>query len=343
MSFKKFWRKIKKSEGKRNSRRRGADAAMDRSDEPNNTDEMSIESDDTLDDDELENSESLAFELEYLERDAFPEFDDVSVQPEDSEEGCDGDDKKKDLNYQMLAKKYETKECQDVAVFLALADRMSISSLLHVLQGHIRSSDMDIRPYAEIAKQQQQQQQQQESRYSLTIKQGSFAKPRPKKCRFAEVTDGQVRANIREVECLKAMKGLWWRASEMRTIQEELVETVQFFRKYRHDYTESVEVIAQKADKLPEEVVERHLKNLTKDNYTRGLESHIVKLLSENRKRTVRAVLSEQVGCRDDGSETRAHRLREQSLLNSGLSTGFAERMGRCDQIVALKASLSSW
>jgi len=328
MPFKKFWRKIKKSE----SKSRDVDV-IDQSNEPNNTDSMSIESNDTLD--ATENPSGIAFELEYLERDAFPEFNDVPEMPMDSEEGHE-DGKQNDLNYQMLAKKYEAKGNQDVAVFLALVDRMSISSLLHVLQGHIRSNNMDIQQYAEIAKQQ-------ESRNSLMKKQATFAIPRPKKCRFAEVTDGQVRANIKEVECLKTMKSLWWKASEMRTITLELVETVQFFRRYRYDYIESVEVIAQKADKLPAEVVEKHLKNLTKDNYTRGLEAHIVKLLSENRKTTVRAVMAKQIECKDDEYDVRANQLREQSLLNSRLSTRFAEKMGQCDEIIALEASLSSW
>eukprot|EP00980_Cylindrotheca_fusiformis_P019365 scaffold6649_cov65-Cylindrotheca_fusiformis.AAC.2 len=168
-------------------------------------------------------------------------------------------------------------------------------------------------------------------------------KKKLKQFRWAEITHGQVRATVHEVECLKPMRNLWWEAAEMRQIQMELVETVQFFRRYRHDYIESVEVIAQKSDKLPEEVVETHLKNLTKDNYTRGLEAHIVRLLSANRKRTVTAVIEEQIECATDGYEIRSHCLREQSLAYSKLSRTFAEKMGQCDEIIALKANLSSW
>lgn len=220
---------------------------------------------------------------------------------------------------------------------MALADRMSMSSLLHILQGHVRTSNMDIQQYAEIAKKQQ-------SLEKMNGSSNSFAKPRPKKTRFAEVTDRQIREAVQEVECLKSMKGLWWKATEMKSIQEELVETVQYFCRYRHDYIESVEVIAQKSDKLPEEVVEKHLKNLTKDNYTRGLEAHIVRLLSENRKTTVRAVMTAQkLNDAKKGEDDVLKLLRKQSLANSKLSTRFAEKMGQCDEIIALKASLSSW
>ncbi|CAJ1932858.1 unnamed protein product [Cylindrotheca closterium] len=334
MVFKKFWKKIKRSRSKQNlfeQEQREANA--------NTADGIHSDDDVTLTTNDRENSGNIVFELDYLEKDALPEFDDI---PEDdySTDSEDEAEKKDDLEYQMLAQKYSTKEDQDVAVFIAVADRMTMSSMLHILQGHVRSCNMDVQKFAELAKTQD---------HGLTsqLKSNavSFAKPRPKKCRFAEVTDGQVRANVKEVECLKTMKGLWWKPTEMRTIQEELVETVLFFRRYRHDYIESVEVIAQKSDVLPEEVVEKHLKNLTKDNYTRGLEAHIVKLLSQNRKTTVHAVMKKQKKLTKESKndpET-LNLLREQSLESSQLSTRFAEKMGQCDEIIALKASLSAW
>lgn len=327
MVFKKFWKKIKRSRSQQNLADLQGDGIHDSDDDV------------TLNENHRENSGSIVFELEYLELDALPDFDDVPDEEFSTDTpGEEPEEKKSELEYQMLAKKYDSKEDQDVAVFFALAERMSMSSLLHVLQGHVRSNNMDIQQYAEIAKAE-------DSGLRSKLKsEASFAKPRPKKARFAEVTKGEIRSNVKEVECLKTMKSLWWKASEMRSIQEELVETVHFFRRYRHDYIESVEVIAQKSDKLPEEVVEKHLKNLTRDNYTRGLEAHIVKLLSQNRKTTVHAVMQEQkVHAKDKDVDQKIEILRRQSLQNSKLSTRFAEKMGQCDEIIALKASLSSW
>lgn len=342
MVFKKFWRKIKRSRSQQNL------IDLQNNAEPGGSREGGgVICENASEDDDValngnhnrEDSGSIVFELEYLEKDAMPEFDDI---PEDdfSSDSEDDEERKDDLEYQMLAKKYDTKEDQDVAVFIAVADRMSMASILHILQGHVRSCNWDIGQYADLAKKQDDG-----PRRSRQLKaEVSFAKPRPKKTRFAEVTDGQVRSNVKEVECLKTMKALWWKPTEMRTIQEELVETVLFFRRYRHDYIESVEVIAQKSDVLPEEVVEKHLKNLTKDNYTRGLEAHIVKLLSQNRKTTVQAVMQQQKKLKDEKSpEEVVQILREQSLENSKLSTRFAEKMGQCDEIIALKASLSAW
>lgn len=341
-AFKKFWVKLKRSRSKSNLTE-GLEKDDKHASAPassSNLHERVVKTDSSDDDTSLITSDarkemstgSFGFNIEHLEKDDFPEFDDVPEEDYDSE-SLDEEEKKNDLGYQMMAQKYETKEDQDVAVFLALADRMSISSLLHILQNHVRENNIDVQKYAEMAKQQ-----------PPTKPEENKPLPRPKKTRFAEVSEGKVRATVMEVENLKTMKGLWWKPAEMRSIQEELVETVQFFRRYRHDYIESVEVIAQKSDKLPEEVVEKHLKNLTKDNYTRGLEAHIVRLLSENRKTTVRAVMQQQKAHKDDSDEEEKLKiLRRESLANSKLSTRFAEKMGQCDEIIALKASLSAW
>jgi hypothetical protein len=312
MVFRRLWKKIRK--------------------EPKDeSDARSVESGSTA------RSASIAFEPEALAKTEFPAFDHVP-DGENSEDDSDSDDleksRKSELTYEMLAAKYETKEDQDVAVFLALADRMSMSSLLHILQGHVRSENLDIHQYSDIANLEKSKRERRPSQQ---------AAPKPKMFRWAEVTDGKVRVAVHEVECLKAMKNLWWKASEMRTIQMELVETVQFFRRYRHDYIESVEVIAQRSDKLPEQIVETHMKNLTKDTYTRGLEAHIVKLLSANRKKTVNAVMEEQHECAADEYDIKSRCLREQSLAYSKLSRTFAQKMGQCDEIIALKANLSAW
>lgn len=312
MVFRRLWKKIKREKDDQDGRSVGSDTANSR-------------------------SPSIAYEMDALAKTEFPDFDhvpDTELSEDDSELDEVEKGRRSDLNYQMLAERYTSKEDQDVAVFLALADRMSMSSLLHLLQGHVRAENLDIHLYADIAK---------IEKAKLARRLSQTIAPKQKQFRWAEVTDGKVRETVYEIECLKKMKSLWWAAIEMRNIQMELVETVQFFRRYRHDYIESVEVIAQKSDKLPEEIVESHLKNLTKDNYTRGLEAHIVKLLSANRKKTVTAVMEEQFECANDDYDIKSHCLREQSLAYSKLSRTFAEKMGQCDEIIALKANLSSW
>lgn len=288
---------------------------------------------------------SSEFELgvDYLKKTHFPDFDSVPETELSSQEASDDDSDydvdecvRSELSYTDKLAKYKTKEDQDVAVFLALADRMSMESLLHLLQGHVRAENLDVAQYADIAKLEG-------SRRKASQIHQKLITPKAKHFRWAEVTNGRVRETVKEVENLKSMKSLWWKPTEMRNIQQELVETVQFFRRYRHDYIESVEVVAQKSAQLPEHVVEGHMKNLTKDCYTRGLEAHIVKLLSENRKKTVKAVLEEQSECTKDDYEVKSHCLREQSLAYSKLSTTFASKMGKCDEIIALKANLSSW
>lgn len=279
-------------------------------------------------------SSKLQFEMDDLVRTHFPDFEHVP-EGEVSDDSSDfGHEHSEDeFSFEEQAEKYKTKEDQDVAVFLALADRMSMSSLLHLLQGHVRAANLNIDLYADIAR----------AESARKMKQASIGSPKKKSFRWAEITNGEVRATVKEVESFKMLKNLWWRPTEMRNIQYELVETVQFFRRYRHDYIESVEIIAQKSPDLPEHIVEKHMKNLTKDCYTRGLEAHIVKLLSANRKRTVHAVMEEQGECSDDGYEVKATCLREQSLAYSKLSTTFAEKMGQCDEIIALKANLAAW
>jgi hypothetical protein len=231
--------------------------------------------------------------------------------------------------------KYSTKEDEDVAVFLSLANRMSLKSLLHLLQGLARSQDLSteyLTKYSALAD---------SDETTTTTKQAKSSVK--KQFRFAEVSDRQVRVVVHEVESWKHIKELWMGPEEAQAIRTDLIETVQFFSKHRPMYTHSVEIVAKATE--TESVVENHMRQLTEDSFARGLEAHIVKLLSGNRKNTVRAVLQEQSECQlsKDNYEMTSHCLREQSLAYSQLSTGFAEKMGRCDQIIALKASMSRW
>jgi hypothetical protein len=235
---------------------------------------------------------------------------------------------------QQREEKYRTKEDQDVAVFLSLAQRMSLKSLLHLLEGQARAQSLSpeyLAKYSALA----------ESESMRTKVQKPLAKH---KCfRFAEVMDHQVRGVVHEVESWKDITELWWHPEEMQAIRSDLIQTVQFFRKHRPLYTKAMEIVVKATE--PESVVEDHMRILTQDSYARGLESHIVSLFSGNRKDTVRAVLQEQSERLSSGDdyEMTSHCLREQSLAYSQLSAGFAGKMAQCDHIDALKALMSRW
>jgi len=241
---------------------------------------------------------------------------------------------------------YRTKEDEDVAVFLDLAERMSLKSLLHLLQGSARAQNLPpecLHQYDTIAKVQN------DSILKKNQEAGVTEKPLalPKKFRWAEVSHNEVRTVVHEIESIKRFKNLWWKHEEMTSIRLDVAIAVRHFRKHRPEYINSVQVVAKEVPQSPEAeaVVEQHMKRLTEDSYARGLESHIVKLLSDNRSAVVNAVLEEQDECRAscDDFETTMHCLREQSLAYSQLSTRFAVKMGQCDQIDALKASMSRW
>jgi hypothetical protein len=261
------------------------------------------------------------------------ELTDVSVSDDDDDESA----------VQRQDEKYRTKEDQDVAVFLSLAKRMSLKSVLHLLQAQAMAQNL---PQESFAKYPALADDSNLTTTTTKRTESSFKKPlakRQKQFRFAEVRDHQVRVVVHEVESWKDMKELWLRPEEAQAIRADLIQTVQFFRKNRPLYTLSVGIVAHSTE--PESIVEQHMRLLTEDSFARGLEAHIVNFLSANRKETVRAVLQEQSECKSskDDHEMTSHCLREQSLAYSKLSTGFAEKMGRCDQIEALKASMSRW
>ncbi|KAG7349087.1 hypothetical protein IV203_011684 [Nitzschia inconspicua] len=202
--------------------------------------------------------------------------------------------------------------------------------------------------------------------------------------RWAEVTGDQVRTVVHEIESFKYCMELWWQPGEMHAIRLDLVDTVKFYRKRRPGYIQSVEIVARFAGELfntnakasssstadeavsssytsetsaveqisqcishQQQLLEEHMKSLmsAEHSYARGLETHIVKMLSDHRKSTVSAVIDEQRECKlcNDDYETTSHCLREQSIAYSNMSTKFAYAMARCDQIEGLKSSMSAW
>jgi hypothetical protein len=287
-------------------------------------------------------STESGFDGSLAKKTHFPEFDLESIPDGELTDVSASDDEDHDdeavVQLQRQEEKYATKEDQDVAVFLTLAKKMSLKSVLHLLQAQVMAQTLPRESFAKSAD---------DSDVTTTKRnESSFKKPlakRQKQFRFAEVSDHQVRVVVHEVECWKDMKELWMRPEEAHAIRTDLIQTVQFFRKNRPLYTHAVEIVAQATE--PESIVEQHMRQLTEDSFARGLEGHIVNLLSANRKETVRAVLQEQSECKSskDNHEMTSHCLREQSLAYSKLSTGFAEKMARIDQIEALKANMSRW
>lgn len=275
------------------------------------------------------------FDLQLLARTHFPDFG-----VPDGEYTDTSDD---ESEIQKKEEKYQTKEDQDVAVFMDLMKRMSIKSLLHLLQGHVRTQNL---PNEYLQQYNAALSQSDETKYpSKETETAMLNKPLPRKkaFRWAEITSEKVRVVVYEIESVKEHKDLWWTPEEMHAIRSELIDVVKFFRKRRPNYITSVEIVAK--HQAEESVLEDHMKKLTEDSFARGLESHVVKYLSDHRKSTIQAVLEEQKECRlcNDNKETTMHCLREQSVAYSQMSTRFAACMAKCDEIDSLKASMSRW
>jgi hypothetical protein len=312
---------------------------------------------------------------------------------DDDSDGIASDTDEEDVEEQRKRYQNLTKEDQDVQVFLALAERMSLSSLLHLLQGHVRTADNlsndCLQPYKDIAQAETNRQRKillSTSRQSRRLRRrrrqvkrkssGSDGdvkedeqdhgedqehdddddeeegmsgpkRKKIKKFRFAEVTNNQVRVVVHEVESWKEFKNdIWWTPQEMQQIRKDLIEMVYFFRKHHAGYIQSVQAVALEDN--DKHIVDEHLKRLTQGgggSLARGLEAHIVQLLSDHRKQTIQAVLEEQLECwnsKDDNDLT-SNCLREMSLSYSTMSATFAHRMAQTDEIEALKANMSKW
>jgi hypothetical protein len=229
--------------------------------------------------------------------------------------------------------KYRTKEDEDVVVFMRLAQNMSIKSLLFLLQNHARAmnipEDILLQDIACDVP-------------SLTAKKATL---KIKKFRFAEISGGKVRAVVLEIP--KATDpSLWWNTNELKDIRSDVIQTVRYFKRYRPEFSESVQILAKSyLDETPKFVVEKHMKKLAGDSVARGLETHIVPLLGALRSSSVKAVLAEQEMCRESckSYDETCEILRSRSLSESRPGQTFAAKIAECDHIEALKASLSRW
>jgi len=273
-------------------------------------------------------------------KDKFPAFD----LSEFLSVGGESDD---DASINSSASKYQTKEDQDVAVFMAIAERMSISQLTHLLQGKSRL-ELNLPPLPTRRTKKTPSDTTSPTNKATGSKDGAPATvpfKRIKKFRFAEIAGGkQVRTVVHEIQSIKRMPWLWWSDDEMLQIRKQAIDTVKHFRKHRPTFAGAVESVATKST-VNDPAVQDAMKQLTRDSFARGLETHIVSFLAQARRECVQAVLDEQRECRlcNDSYELAGESLRGQSQAYSQTSRTFAARMAGCDQIEALKATLSVW
>lgn len=262
--------------------------------------------------------------FEFDEKNKFvphPDLDDTSV--------SEGENSESERKIKKKIETFQTRADQDVAVFMNIANKMDLSSLIFILQGHAKAQNLSAAGQAIAA-----------SKIS--------GKKRivQKKFRFAMANNDNVKCVYHVVPSVKDAQEMWWTDNEMKAIRGAAIQDVKYYRKYRADYKQTVELLANAGvheGVFTPATVEANLKKMMEDSYARGLEVHIVNLLSDLRKETVRAVLEEQAECRmcGDAPEITAESLREQSMAYTIQSRTFALKLAQCDQVEALKASLS--
>jgi len=220
--------------------------------------------------------------------------------------------------------RYETKEDQDVAVFMALAGRMNLDSLLFILNGHAREMNLP------------------SSEYLLPEKRKELDALRAKReFKWKEDENGNVATEVFEIESIKE-EDLWFEDEVSQKILMSAIRDVRYYQANKPEYINSVETLATQSDNNE---TEGHMKALINDKHARGLEVHICSYIEEIRKEFINTVLDEQDDCEDAGEDytTTAERMRHAALQYTVQSQEFAYKLAKCDHIVALKASLSKW
>ncbi|CAB9505483.1 expressed unknown protein [Seminavis robusta] len=222
--------------------------------------------------------------------------------------------------------RYETKEDQDVAVFMALAGRMNIDSLLFILNGHAREMNL---PSSEYLLPQNKE------------KAKVLASKKKKEFCWKEDEDGNVALEIFEIEPMKGAD-MWFDDDFSQKILMGAIRDVRYYQANKPDYINSVETLATQPDSA---ATEGHMKTLINDKHARGLEVHICSYIEEVRREFINAILDEQDDCEDAGEnyDNTADRLRKAGLQFTVQAQEFAYKLAKCDHIVALKASLSKW
>lgn len=277
--------------------------------------------------------------------------------------------------------KYSTKVDQDVAVFMMIAEKLSVTSLVHLLQGHVRSQQFHTWHYDTLSAIEQEKRQKSLIQVEESSSPSDFESPKKKRrksFRFATIRNGDVRTVVHEIESISTpeyINDIWWNGNEMMSFRCNAIDTVRHYRKHRKKYIEAIESVVMSAGSCTEDnnhnsswndtmkndttstqnknktnnkmsaTVETAVKVLTMDSYARGLETHICTILSRARTEMVEALLEEQTECKKccDSYDISAESLRGQSLAYSSSSVQFAIALGHVDHIEALKAAMSVW
>ena len=261
----------------------------------------------------------------------FPRFSSSEVVqelPPDLTEIAESESSAEDDLHRKLEEQYSTKLDEDVAVFMDIARQMSLSSLVFLLQNHVQAQNF---PESYLKPQ----------LAPISSNVPKPALPKQKQFRFAEVTGGNVRAVVHEIPRTDD-PSLWWDTASQGEIRKECLNTVNYYRKYRPDYSDNIMALAQSSDCDPDDrgAIEETIKRLGQDATARGLEVHIVKLLTQLKNDTVQAVLEAQ---RQDGIIDREGFIRLKSTEASLPARILSEQLGYGDRVEALKASLSRW
>ena len=130
---------------------------------------------------------------------------------------------------------FKSKEDQDVAVFMSVASKMDVSSLIFILQGHAKSQNLTMVSQTQAA-----------AKISGRSKPGQEdGSSRPKKkFRFATVNNNMVKCVYHVVPSAKDCQEMWWTDAEMKQIRGAAIQDVKYYRKYRADYKQTVEILA---------------------------------------------------------------------------------------------------
>ena len=255
---------------------------------------------------------------------------------------------------------YRSKEDQDVAVFLSLVDKMSVKSLLFILQGHARSMHNIHQHDLQTTLSQINSE-----RRALKTSPKSIKKTKMiKHCRFAEVFNGVVREEVFEIPHVadfsdEDIATMWWSHRQMKLMKKEAAKVVRFFHKHRPEYLESVQVLANASHPDSDDVlVDYHVKKLSSNSFPRGLECHIVSDLSVFRDDGVQSVILQQEKFRANQARNRFFDAEEKNgnshddmweairaayVPASEPCKLFALLMAEADHIEALKSSISRW
>jgi hypothetical protein len=222
---------------------------------------------------------------------------------------------------------FATKEDEDVQVFLGISQKLSLKSLIFLLQNHAKLLNI---PEATL-------------NAALQRKVATpTVKPMPKKktFRFAKVANDQVRTIVYPIPRDDDMSH-WWSPQESGEIRLDAARIVQFYKKHEPGFLSTIETISDSAQQVDRE----HISVLQNHQCTRGLESHMCDFLGGSRKLVIRAVLDEQARCEVTSMPARVimQNLRTISMAKSYRNRVYAARMAEFDHVEALKASLSRW